>query len=321
MDEMYGFHPTADYADKVFMSPENLMTPAEYQNLLSSSDQHRMPIFGSDELISVASAISEAASITPEFQRGPRDEDDDMSSVIKAKIASHPTYPKLLQAYIDCQKVGAPPEIACLLDEIRRENDVFKRDVVSTCLGADPELDEFMENYCDILVKYKSDLSRPFDEATTFLNKIEMQLGNLCKGASMKTAFDEGAASSDEECSGGEIEVQEGQSRSEDRELKDRLLRKYGGHVSSLKLEFSKKKKKGKLPKEARQTLLEWWNLHYKWPYPTEADKISLAESTGLDQKQINNWFINQRKRHWKPSESMQSAVMDSLSGQFFTND
>lgn len=52
-----------------------------------------------------------------------------------------------------------------------------------------------------------------------------------------------------------------------------------------------------------------------------EADKISLAESTGLDQKQINNWFINQRKRHWKPSEKMHLAVMNSLSGHFFTED
>lgn len=46
-----------------------------------------------------------------------------------------------------------------------------------------------------------------------------------------------------------------------------------------------------------------------------EADKITLAESTGLDQKQINNWFINQRKRHWKPSENMKFAVTDNLSG------
>lgn len=42
-------------------------------------------------------------------------------------------------------KVGAPPEIAALLDEIRRENDVYnKHDAASTCIGADPELDEFM---------------------------------------------------------------------------------------------------------------------------------------------------------------------------------
>ncbi|KAJ0095964.1 hypothetical protein Patl1_16090 [Pistacia atlantica] len=132
---------------------------------------------------------------------------------------------------------------------------------------------------------------------------------------------EEGGVSSDEDYSAGETEVPDSQIRDEDRDLKDKLLRKFGGHIGSLKLEFSKKKKKGKLPKEARQTLLEWWNVHYKWPYPTEGDKIALAESTGLDQKQINNWFINQRKRHWKPSENMQFAVMDNLSGPLFTDD
>ncbi|KAG6757130.1 hypothetical protein POTOM_037432 [Populus tomentosa] len=131
----------------------------------------------------------------------------------------------------------------------------------------------------------------------------------------------EGAPSSDEELSGGELDMHEAQPSGEDRELKDKLLRRFGSHIGTLKLEFSKKKKKGKLPKEARQTLLGWWDAHYKWPYPTEADKIALAESTGLDQKQINNWFINQRKRHWKPSENLQFAVMDNLSGQFFTED
>ncbi|CAL5349862.1 unnamed protein product [Camellia sinensis] len=326
MDEMYGLLQTNnDYTDKVLMSPDNLMFPADYQTFYSSSygaDHHRIPYFGSEELMSAASAISEAASITPGVRRN-HENHDDMSSFIKAKIASHPFYPKLLQAYIDCQKVGAPPEIACLLDEIRRENDFCQRDSVITCLGADPELDEFMETFCDVLVKYKSDLSRPFDEATTFLNKIEIQLGNLCKvkGSCFVPRY-EGAVSSDEDFSGGEMEGHEAEMRGEDRELKDRLLRKYGNHIGSLKREFSKKKKKGKLPKEARHTLLEWWNLHYRWPYPTEADKILLAESTGLDQKQINNWFINQRKRHWKPSENMQLAVMDNLSsGQFFTDD
>lgn len=46
---------------------------------------------------------------------------------------------------MEWMQVGAPPEIASLLDEIRRENELcHKRDVVSTCFGADPELDEFM---------------------------------------------------------------------------------------------------------------------------------------------------------------------------------
>lgn len=51
-------------------------------------------------------------------------------------------------AYIEMMffvlQVGAPPEIASFLDEIRRENDFCNQDAVSTCLGADPELDEFM---------------------------------------------------------------------------------------------------------------------------------------------------------------------------------
>lgn len=81
--------------------------------------------------------------------------------------------------------------------------------------------------------------------------------------------LDDVALSSDEELSRGEIEIQDAQMKSEDRQLKDKLLRMYGSHITSLKLEFSKKKKKGKLPKEARQTLFDWWTLHCKWPYPT----------------------------------------------------
>ncbi|XP_039156635.1 homeobox protein knotted-1-like 6 isoform X2 [Eucalyptus grandis] len=321
MDEMYGLCGGGggggggggeEYSERALMSPENLVLPSEYQAWLCSAGfrDNRIPMygFGSEEFVSSASGMSETASVTP-------DQEDAAETAIKSKIKSHPSYPRLLHAYIDCQKVGAPPEVVGLLDEIRPENGVCKRDAaVSTCLGADPELDEFMETYTDILVKYKADLARPFDEATTFLNAIEMQLTSL--STSTRTGAS-GDASSDEDFSGGEVEAPETQPRGEDRDLKDRLLRKFGNHISTLKLEFSKKKKKGKLPKEARQTLLEWWSVHNKWPYPTEADKIALAKSTGLDQKQINNWFINQRKRHWKPSENMQFALMDSIPGQY----
>lgn len=328
MEEMY----------KALMSPDNFGLTPDYHSLMMNSgvggvipfrDTTRLPVFGSDELMSAAA--SEAGSFTPPEIH------DASSAAIKAKIAAHPCYPRLLQAYIDCHKVGAPPEMTRILDEIRRESDVCRREVVdnhnhNTCLGMDPELDEFMETYCEILDKYKSDLARPFDEATNFLNEIETQLRNLCKGAFVRTttttttaaaaaASEEGAVSSDEEDSGGEVDVQDLQRRDEDRDLKDQLLRRFGSHISSLKLEFSKKKKKGKLPREARQLLFDWWNAHYKWPYPTEADKIALAEATGLDQRQINNWFINQRKRHWKPSENMQFALVDNLSAQYFIDD
>ncbi|PON91779.1 Knotted-like homeobox transcription factor, partial [Trema orientale] len=112
--------------------------------------------------------------------------------------------------------------------------------------------------------------------------------------------------------------------QAEDKELKVQLLRKYSGYLGSLKQEFLKKKKNGKLPKEARQQLLEWWSRHYKWPYPSEAQKLALAETTGLDLKQINNWFINQRKRHWKSSGDKQLVMMDGASpspGHYYNMD
>lgn len=248
--------------------------------------------------------------------------DQGMNELIKTQIANHPRYPDLVAAYIECQKVGAPPEMKNLLEEIGRLSLP-----ISTCrseIGADPELDEFMDSYCGVLHTYKEELSKPVDEATTFLCNIETQLSNLCKGSFQKNNWDyhstdEAVGSSEEDFSYGEMEAAEVQDasgfRSGDKELKDMLLHKYSGYLSKLRKDFLKTRKKGKLPKDARSALLDWWNTHYRWPYPTEEEKLQLSVATGLDQKQINNWFINQRKRHWKPSEDMKFALMEGVSG------
>ncbi|CAL0322530.1 unnamed protein product [Lupinus luteus] len=241
---------------------------------------------------------------------------------IKAKIIAHPQYSNLLEAYIDCHKVGASSEVVARLVEAKQEFETQQRSSINSRQNSkDPELDQFMDGYYGMLVKYREELTRPVQEAMDFMRKIETQLNLLCNGPVWIFSADkyEGVGSSEEDRdnnSGGETEFPEFDPRSEDRELKNHLLKKYSGYLSSLKQELSKKKKKGKLPKDARQKLLNWWELHYKWPYPSESEKVALSESTGLDQKQINNWFINQRKRHWKPSEDMQFMVMDGLNPQ-----
>ncbi|KAL3529462.1 hypothetical protein ACH5RR_008784 [Cinchona calisaya] len=229
---------------------------------------------------SAAGAINTSNSIKWTTGTGSSTSKDKTSTAIKSRISSHPLYPKLLEAYIGCQKVGAPAETANLLDEILQENQLSGKNNGSHCLGEDPELDEFMGTYCDVLSKYKLDLGKPYDEASKFLSNMETQLSNLCN--------DEAARSSHEERSSGELEVMQEKDyngTSEVNELKEKLLLKYGGYISSLRHEFYRKKKKEKLPKDARQVLLNWWTIHYAWPYPTEADKIALASSTGLDQK------------------------------------
>ncbi|NP_001358978.1 knotted related homeobox 8 isoform 3 [Zea mays] len=166
-------------------------------------------------------------------------------------------------------------------------------------------LDCQKEAYCNMLVKFHEEMARPIQEATEFFNSMERQLGSTISDSNCEVA----GSSEDEQDASWPEEID---PCAEDKELKHQLLRKYGGYLGGLRQEFSKRKKKGKLPKEARQKLLHWWELHYKWPYPSETEKMALAETTGLDPKQINNWFINQRKRHWKPaSEDMPFAVME----------
>jgi len=105
MDEMYG---VPDYADKPLMTPENLIFPPDYPAFLTAA---RIPIFGSDDIFS---GEPSAASASPAGI--PRHQDDDVATtVMKAKIASHPHYPRLLQAYIDCQKVRKENRVATIV--------------------------------------------------------------------------------------------------------------------------------------------------------------------------------------------------------------
>ncbi|KAI8000586.1 Homeobox protein SBH1 [Camellia lanceoleosa] len=230
-------------------------------------------------------------------------------SSVRAKIMAHPHYHRLLAAYVNCQKIGAPPEVVARLESAAA---VGRAGTGTGCIGEDPALDQFMEAYCEMLTKYEQELSKPFNEAMLFLSRIECQFKALTL-ASSDYACDRNGSSEEEADVNNFIDP-----HAEDKELKGQLLRKYSGYLGSLKQEFMKKRKKGKLPKEARQQLLEWWSRHYKWPYPSESQKLALAESTGLDQKQINNWFINQRKRHWKPSEDMQFVVMDATHPHYY---
>ncbi|XP_027931127.1 homeobox protein SBH1 isoform X2 [Vigna unguiculata] len=241
------------------------------------------------------------------------------SSAVKAKIMAHPHYHRLLAAYVNCQKVGAPPEVVARLEEACASAVTMAGDAAgSSSIGEDPALDQFMEAYCEMLTKYEQELSKPLKEAMLFLQRVECQFKNLTVSSSDFGCNEGGDRNGSSE---EDVDLQSMiDPQAEDRELKGQLLRKYSGYLGSLKQEFMKKRKKGKLPKEARQQLLEWWSRHYKWPYPSESQKLALAESTGLDQKQINNWFINQRKRHWKPSEDMQFVVMDPSHPHYYVD-
>jgi Homeobox KN domain len=77
-------------------------------------------------------------------------------------------------------------------------------------------------------------------------------------------------------------------------------LRSKLGNVSGTK---SSTKKSTTLPNETVEYLKAWMMSpeHIAHPYPTEIEKAKIIQDTGLELKQLTNWFVNNRKRYWKP--------------------
>ncbi|KAI7810444.1 homeobox protein Meis1a isoform X1 [Triplophysa rosa] len=60
-------------------------------------------------------------------------------------------------------------------------------------------------------------------------------------------------------------------------------------------------KKRGIFPKVATNVMRAWLFQHLTHPYPSEEQKRQLSQDTGLTILQVNNWFINARRRIVQP--------------------
>jgi Homeobox KN domain len=65
----------------------------------------------------------------------------------------------------------------------------------------------------------------------------------------------------------------------------------------------TRNKSRRELPAGAVSTLKAWLLSpeHFTHPYPTPQDQAMLMQKTGIDKKQLKNWFTNARRRIWKP--------------------
>lgn len=63
------------------------------------------------------------------------------------------------------------------------------------------------------------------------------------------------------------------------------------------------KRKTTALPESTVEYLKRWIMSpeHVAHPYPTEQEKAQIMKETGIEMKQLTNWFVNNRKRYWKP--------------------
>jgi hypothetical protein len=201
----------------------------------------------------------------------------------------------------------------------------------------DKELDQFMTHYVLLLCSFKEQLQQHVRvhamEAVMACWEIEQSLQSLTgispgegTGATMsdddEDQVDSGANLFDASFDGadsmgpyGPLVPTENERSLMERvrqELKHELKSGYKEKIVDIREEILRKRRAGKLPGDTTSVLKSWWQSHSKWPYPTEEDKARLVQETGLQLKQINNWFINQRKRNWHSNPSSSTTVPKS---------
>lgn len=68
------------------------------------------------------------------------------------------------------------------------------------------------------------------------------------------------------------------------------------------------KKRGGNLPKHKVTFLHQWFEENHLHPYPTEVQKQTLCHALDMGLKQVNNWFINARRRKMTRSGTASAA-------------
>ncbi|KAL0906264.1 hypothetical protein M5K25_024742 [Dendrobium thyrsiflorum] len=260
----------------------------------------------------------------------------------KAEILGHPLCEQLLSAHVACLRIATPvdqlPRIDAQLWQLQQV--VAKYSVLRAEHGGqilacdDKELDHFMRYYALLLCSFKEQLQQHVHvharEAVMACWELQQSLQSLTGvssdegiGATMSDDDDDDEDDSEtnffdvnfdgSNCMGfGPLIPTESERTLMERvrqELKHELKIGYKEKIVDIREEILRKRRAGKLPSDTTSTLKAWWQSHSKWPYPTEDDKARLVQETGLQLKQINNWFINQRKRNWHSNPSSSTTL------------
>ncbi|KAG8382312.1 hypothetical protein BUALT_Bualt05G0064200 [Buddleja alternifolia] len=248
---------------------------------------------------------------------------------LKAAIAAHPMYEQLLSAHVACLRVATPIDHLPLIDAQLSQSHNLLRSYAAqnTSFSLSPletqDLDNFLAQYLLVLCSFREELQQHVRvhavEAVMACREIEHNLQSLT-GATlgegteatmsddeddqlqMDFSLDQSGADGNDLMGLGPLLPTESERSLMERvrqELKIELKQGFKSKIEDVREEILRKRRAGKLPGDTTTVLKNWWQEHSKWPYPTEDDKAKLVEETGLQLKQINNWFINQRKRNW----------------------
>lgn len=255
----------------------------------------------------------------------------------KAEIVAHPLCEQLVAAHVGCLRVATPIDQLHLIDaQLPQCHNLLRFYASQQTHSLSPhqreELDNFLAQYLSVLCSFKEQLQQHLRvhavEAVMACREIEQDLQNLT-GTTIGEGT--GATMSDDEEDlplDYPLDLTEGDAHEMmgfgpsvptefERSLMDRVRRElklefkqgFKSRIEDVREEILRKRRAGKLPGDTTSVLKAWWQQHSKWPYPTEDEKAKLVEETGLQLKQINNWFINQRKRNWHSTSQSPTSL------------
>ncbi|KAK9130520.1 hypothetical protein Sjap_011007 [Stephania japonica] len=254
----------------------------------------------------------------------------------KAEVLGHPLYEQLLSAHVACLRIATPVDQLPRIDaQLAQSQHVVAKYSVLAHSQPDvdaKDLDQFMTHYVLLLCSFKEQLQQHVRlhamEAVMACWELEQNLQSLTgvspgegTGATMsdddddldgETNLYDGSLDGSDNLGFGPLIPTESERSLMERvrqELKHELKQGYKEKIVDIREEIMRKRRAGKLPGDTTSHLKAWWQSHSKWPYPTEEDKARLVQETGLQLKQINNWFINQRKRNWHSNPSSTTAI------------
>ncbi|KAG5564210.1 hypothetical protein RHGRI_000416 [Rhododendron griersonianum] len=269
---------------------------------------------------------------------GGEDQSNWQNAKCKADILAHPLYEQLLSTHVQCLRIATPVDQLPRIDaQLAQSEHVMAKYSV---LGHgnqpldDKDLDQFMTHYVLLLSSFKEQLQQHVRvhamEAVMACWELEQSLQSLTGVAPGEGTGATMSDDDDEEHTDGNANLFDGSLDGQDtmgfgplvptenerslmervrHELKHELKQGYKEKIVDIREEILRKRRAGKLPGDTTSLLKAWWQSHSKWPYPTEEDKARLVQETGLQLKQINNWFINQRKRNWHSNPSSSTTT------------
>ncbi|KAK8257070.1 hypothetical protein V6Z12_1Z007600 [Gossypium hirsutum] len=223
----------------------------------------------------------------------------------KADILAHPLCEQLLSAHVACLRVATPVDQLPRIDAQLAQSQHVVAKYSSLSGGSqgevadDKELDQFLTHYVLLLCSFKEQLQQHVRvhamEAVMACWEIEQSLQSLTgvspgegTGATMSDDDDD-QVDSDANLFDGSLEDSEKSLMERVRhELKHELKQGYKEKIVDIREEILRKRRAGKLPGDTTSVLKHG----------------EMVQETGLQLKQINNWFINQRKRNWNSNPS-----------------